>query len=290
MLFKHVSIAGLAHIDAPHRLSSADINARLKPTMDRLGIKTDVLNDIAGVHSRRLWDADVQASDAATLAARKALLDAGIETSDVSNDGNPDADAGALDALDVMDASGPDVLDPAPQQGFCQPNAQPFPVRPEIDVPPTLPFLHVQGTDVVDESGTPVALRGVNFGSWLAIEGWLVGLPDLRTEHPHVRLEARRYLELLRPLGIEREAESGPPRFEIAIDAAARRWIATALAGAGLADGFAVINPGAGWDSKRWPTAPVAPRMPTGILLMLLVCRSGRRSAQRRPRPGSGAA
>ena len=68
-----------------------------------------------------------------------------------------------------------------------------------------------------------------------------------------------RYLELLRPLGIEREAAGyGPPRFEIAIDAATRQRIASALAGAGLADGFAVINAGAGWDSKRWPTARFA--------------------------------
>ena len=64
MLFQHVSIAGLAHIDAPNRLSSADINARLKPTMDRLGIKADVLGEIAGIHARRLWDDSMQASDA----------------------------------------------------------------------------------------------------------------------------------------------------------------------------------------------------------------------------------
>jgi len=79
MLFQHVAIAGLAHIDAPHALSSADINARLKPTMDRLGIKTDVLQDIAGIFSRRMWDAGVQSSDAATLAAEKALTDAGVD-------------------------------------------------------------------------------------------------------------------------------------------------------------------------------------------------------------------
>ena len=79
MLFQHVSIAGLAHIDAPNRLSSADINARLKPTMDRLGIKADVLKDIAGIHARRLWDEGMQASDAATLAGVKALADAGID-------------------------------------------------------------------------------------------------------------------------------------------------------------------------------------------------------------------
>ena len=54
MLFQHVAIAGLAHVDAPRRLGSDEINARLKPTLDRLGIKTDVLVDIAGIHARRL--------------------------------------------------------------------------------------------------------------------------------------------------------------------------------------------------------------------------------------------
>jgi 3-oxoacyl-[acyl-carrier-protein] synthase-3 len=79
MLFQHVAIAGLAHIDAPRRLSSDEINTRLKPTLDRLGIKTDVLGEIAGIHARRLWDGDVLASDAATLAGVKALADAGID-------------------------------------------------------------------------------------------------------------------------------------------------------------------------------------------------------------------
>ena len=79
MLFQHVAIAGLAHIDAPHRLSTDEINARLKPTLDRLGIRVDVLKDIAGIHARRLWDDNVLASDVATLAAVKALADAGID-------------------------------------------------------------------------------------------------------------------------------------------------------------------------------------------------------------------
>jgi len=79
MLFQHVAIAGLAHIDAPRRLTSDEINARLKPTMDRLGIKTDVLGEIAGIHARYLWEDNVQASDVATLAGVKALGDAGID-------------------------------------------------------------------------------------------------------------------------------------------------------------------------------------------------------------------
>lgn len=83
MLFQHVAIAGLAHIDAPRQLTSAEINARLKPTLDRLGIKANVLEDIAGIRSRRLWDDGVEASDAATLAGVKALADAGIDPSRV---------------------------------------------------------------------------------------------------------------------------------------------------------------------------------------------------------------
>lgn len=79
MLFQHVSIAGLAHIDAPRRLTSDEIHARLKPTLDRLGIKYNVLEEVAGVRERRLWDGEVKASDAATLAGVKALADAGID-------------------------------------------------------------------------------------------------------------------------------------------------------------------------------------------------------------------
>jgi 3-oxoacyl-[acyl-carrier-protein] synthase-3 len=78
MLFQNVSIASVSHIDAPHSLTSKAINDRLRPTLDRLGIKTDVLGDIAGIHARRLWDEGVQASDAATLAAEKALADANV--------------------------------------------------------------------------------------------------------------------------------------------------------------------------------------------------------------------
>ena len=79
MLFNNVSIAGLAHVDAPNTLTSKEINERLKPTYERLGIHTDVLGDIAGIHARRLWDEGIQASDVATEAARRALEDAGLE-------------------------------------------------------------------------------------------------------------------------------------------------------------------------------------------------------------------
>ena len=79
MLFQHVAIAGLSHIDAPRRLTSREIDTRLRPTLDRLGIKSNVLEEVAGVRERRLWDGEVRASDAATLAGVKALADAAID-------------------------------------------------------------------------------------------------------------------------------------------------------------------------------------------------------------------
>ena len=78
MLFKNVSIAGLAHVDAPHTLTSQEINERLKPTFERLRIRADMLGDIAGVHARRLWDPGTQASDVAAEAARRVLDKTGI--------------------------------------------------------------------------------------------------------------------------------------------------------------------------------------------------------------------
>jgi lipopolysaccharide heptosyltransferase I len=82
------------------------------------------------------------------------------------------------------------------------------------------------------------------------ISPWLNNEPvQPRTTHM-----VERYLELLEPLGIEQAAA----RFAIEIDPVAERTIASWVARAELADGFAVINPGAGWDSKRWPVARFA--------------------------------
>ena len=74
-MFQNVSIASLAHIDAPCRLTSAEVNERLRPMLDRLGIRVDVLGDVAGIHARRFWEEGVEVSDAATLAAEKALAE-----------------------------------------------------------------------------------------------------------------------------------------------------------------------------------------------------------------------
>ncbi len=79
MLFQHVAIASVSHIDAPIRLSSADIMARLQPTLDRLGIRDNLLEDVAGIRERRIWEVGTQPSDAATMAAQKAIAASGVQ-------------------------------------------------------------------------------------------------------------------------------------------------------------------------------------------------------------------
>ena len=59
-----------------------------------------------------------------------------------------------------------------------------------------------------------------------------------------------RYLELLRPLGIESPAV----RFQVPEHEEDRAAAERMIGELGLGDGFAIINPGAGWPSKLWPT------------------------------------
>jgi acyl-CoA:acyl-CoA alkyltransferase len=83
MRFENVSILSVESVDAPHRIASRAITARLRPTLDRLGIKVDLLNDVAGVKARRFFDAGVQPSEIASQAANQALEAAGIGRSEV---------------------------------------------------------------------------------------------------------------------------------------------------------------------------------------------------------------
>jgi 3-oxoacyl-[acyl-carrier-protein] synthase III len=79
MRFENVSIVSVAHVDAPHRIPSADIEAELAPTLDRLGMPRDVLQSLTGVRARRFWDPGFLPSQAATLAAERVLAQAGVD-------------------------------------------------------------------------------------------------------------------------------------------------------------------------------------------------------------------
>lgn len=83
MRFTNVSILGLAHVDAPHRVTSEALCERLEPTLSRMGMGSDLLESASGIVARRFWDVGFQPSQAATLAAEKCLAESGVDRRDV---------------------------------------------------------------------------------------------------------------------------------------------------------------------------------------------------------------
>ncbi len=73
MRFGNVAIAGMAHLEAPHRLTSTEIDARLRDTMARLGMRAGLLEGLSGIVARRFWDEGTMPSDVAAKAAELAL-------------------------------------------------------------------------------------------------------------------------------------------------------------------------------------------------------------------------
>jgi 3-oxoacyl-[acyl-carrier-protein] synthase-3 len=81
MRFENVSVVSVAHVDAPHRISSEEIERRLAPTMSRLGVRPDLLRELSGIQERRVWDEGTMPSEVAALAGEKAIAAAGIDRS-----------------------------------------------------------------------------------------------------------------------------------------------------------------------------------------------------------------
>lgn len=81
MNFENLSILTVRHVDAPHRITSADIQSELSETMERLGMPPNLLEAVAGIHERRYWNEQTKPSDAATMAAEVALEEADLDRS-----------------------------------------------------------------------------------------------------------------------------------------------------------------------------------------------------------------
>jgi 3-oxoacyl-[acyl-carrier-protein] synthase-3 len=79
MNFDNLSILSVRHVDAPHVVTSAEIQSELSETMERLGLPPNLLEGLAGIHERRFWHEQTQPSDAATMAAEVALEDADLD-------------------------------------------------------------------------------------------------------------------------------------------------------------------------------------------------------------------
>lgn len=80
MLFNNVVVAGISCVDPPLRVTSAEIEDRLAQTMDRIGMRGGLLEQLAGIKARRYWEDGVTPSDAATMAAREVIAQTGVDT------------------------------------------------------------------------------------------------------------------------------------------------------------------------------------------------------------------
>lgn len=78
MQFENVSIKSVAYVDAPHVISSASIEDKLAPVIQRLGMRPNIVEEITGIKARRFFGENDLPSDVATQAGEKALELAGI--------------------------------------------------------------------------------------------------------------------------------------------------------------------------------------------------------------------
>lgn len=73
MRFSKVAIAGLGHELPPNVLSSSDIEERLAPVYDRIGLVPGRLEMMTGIRERRYWSEQVTPSEVASRAGLDAL-------------------------------------------------------------------------------------------------------------------------------------------------------------------------------------------------------------------------
>src|SRR2546428_4936890 len=78
MRYPNVCIESIGSELPKHGVTSAEIEARLSPLYDRLQLPYGRLEMMSGIRERRFWDDGVNPSDAAALAGRKALDQAGV--------------------------------------------------------------------------------------------------------------------------------------------------------------------------------------------------------------------
>ena len=81
--YEHVVISGLAHVDAPHVVTSSEIEAQMTRTYERLGIEPGLLEGLSGIAERRVWDAGTKPSEVAARAGELALEASGVDRAEL---------------------------------------------------------------------------------------------------------------------------------------------------------------------------------------------------------------
>jgi 3-oxoacyl-[acyl-carrier-protein] synthase III len=81
--FIDVVITGLAHLDAPVVVTSAEIEDQLAPAMARMGVRPGLLAGLVGVQERRFWEPGELPSASAARAGELALERSGLDRAEI---------------------------------------------------------------------------------------------------------------------------------------------------------------------------------------------------------------
>lgn len=81
--FSKVVISSVAHVDAPHVITSDAIDSELAEARERLGLQAGLLERLAGIRERRFWDVGVQPSHVAAQAGALALERSRVAPADI---------------------------------------------------------------------------------------------------------------------------------------------------------------------------------------------------------------
>ncbi|PID74299.1 MAG: 3-oxoacyl-ACP synthase III [Deltaproteobacteria bacterium] len=84
MEYNNVCLDTLAYELAPRVISSEEIEKRLAPLYQRLGLRTGRLELMSGIQTRRLWKPGTRPSQAATMAGEKALVQSDIDPKEIN--------------------------------------------------------------------------------------------------------------------------------------------------------------------------------------------------------------
>lgn len=76
-------LSGLAYELAPNVVTSSELEKRVEPTYQKLGLALGQLEALTGIRERRWWDPGFKLSDGAASAGKKALERAGLKAGDL---------------------------------------------------------------------------------------------------------------------------------------------------------------------------------------------------------------
>ena len=83
MRYTRVRLAALAHVLPPHVVTSDDLEARLAPVYDRLGLPEGRLELMTGIRERRFFDPGTKPGTISAVAANRALDASGLDRGDI---------------------------------------------------------------------------------------------------------------------------------------------------------------------------------------------------------------